>query len=139
MVEPRGEIKRAKSRPKRVPLTKQKTLNAHERPGYKLRWVNIEEDRIERFKKAGWSPVVGKSKLDEDAKSHESNYDSDNTVIKHVGGERSKTRAMLMEIPEEYYKEDQDAKQKRVDEIEDSYSPAKRAQRDPNRYDESNH
>lgn len=133
------DIKVTKKRPKRVPLSKQKSLSTTQRHGYERRWVNIVEDRIDRFKLAGWSPVVGKSNLNVDAKAHDSNYDSDSAVIRNVGAGRSDTKAMLMEIPDKFYQEDQLVKQNRVDEIENAYSPSKKASRDPNRYDESNH
>lgn len=131
----KSDIKRAKSRPQRVPLHKQKVLRAQSREGYVNRWVNVEEDRIDRFKKAGWSPVVGKDNLDVDAIAHDTNRDANNTVMKHVGAGK---QAILMEIPKEYYDEDQAAKQRRVDEIEASYSPRKRASINKNLYDESN-
>ena len=57
-------------------------------------------------------------------------------MVKPVG---SGVKAMLMETKDEYYQEDQAAKQARNDAIEDAYSPHKKASRDKNLYDESNY
>lgn len=99
-------------RPERVPLHRQNLINTDQRPGYVRRLVNDTDDRIERFKKAGWSPVEGE-KIGDDHTGDPSSLGSMST--KSVGGGM---KAVLMEIPEEYYKADQADKQKRVDELE---------------------
>jgi len=128
-------VVRAKSRPKRVPLHKQSVLKATQRPGYVRRNVNVTDDRIEQFKLAGWEPVVGKGNSDVDATAHPTDRDEKSVVVNSVGGG---VQSMLMEIKEEFYEEDQKAKQLRNDQVEDAYSPQKRAARDKNLYDDSN-
>jgi hypothetical protein len=85
------------------------------------RWVNDQEDRINMFKEAGYTPVVGNADTSTPDARDPNKIGS--IVRKHVGGG---TYAVLMEIPEEFYKEDQEAKQHRVDEIEESYDPTKK-------------
>lgn len=76
------------------------------------RLVNDTDDRIERFKKAGWTPVEGERIGDPHAADPSS---MGSASMKSVG---AGTKAMLMEIPEEYYNADQADKQKAVNELE---------------------
>lgn len=93
-------------RPKRVPMGSQKRLSAPERPGFVRRYFNDVDDRIERAKLAGYTPVEEEIVYSERSK--------DPTVL---GKQRrvsvgKGTYAVLMEIPEEWYCEDQLAKVK---------------------------
>ncbi len=99
-------------RPERVPLHRQNIIKAGERPGYVRRLVNDVEDRLERFKLAGWAPVEGESVGD----SHAADPSSVGSMTtKSVG---MGTKAVLMEIPKEVYDADQKDKQTRVDSLE---------------------
>ena len=97
---------------KRVPLGTRNILTAPKKPGFVRRFVNDKGDRIESFKSAGWETVddvqvgdqkVGKASL------------MGSLVNPHVGGGQ---RAVLMEIPEEIYKEDRAASQAAITKVE---------------------
>lgn len=99
-------------RPKRVPLHRQNIIQANTREGYVRRMVNDVDDRIERFKLAGWSPVENESVGDPHAADPSS---VGSMTVKSVG---QGTKAVLMEIPKDIYDEDQKDKQGRVDTLE---------------------
>lgn len=106
------EGKERAERPERIPLHRQNIINADTRPGYVRRLVNDTDDRIERFKKAGWAPVEGEQIGD----PHTGDPSSIGSAsVKSVG---AGMKAVLMEIPQEYYDEDQKDKQKKVNELE---------------------
>jgi hypothetical protein len=72
-------------------------LKAPKRPGYVRRWFNDSPGRIERAREAGYELVMA----------------DDGKRVSHLGGKDDKGEPVmmyLMEIPEEYYREDQDAK-----------------------------
>jgi len=75
------------------------------REGYHRHWFNDSPGRIEMAKEAGYTNVQGK-----DGKP----------VTRVVGAAEGggALHAFLMEIPEEWYKEDMGREQKRVDEID---------------------
>lgn len=86
-------------------------------PGFVYRFVNNVDDRIQKFIDAGYEPVthqqagqVGDARVD-------SSQGTSSIVEKGVGGGK---KAVLMRIPEEFYKEDQKAKQEYVDNLEAS-------------------
>lgn len=99
-------------RPERIPLHRQNLIHAETRPGFVRRLVNDTEDRIERFKIAGWAPVEGEQVGDPHAGDPSS---VGSMTVKSVG---AGTKAVLMEIPEEYYQEDQKEKHAKVDALE---------------------
>jgi len=105
---------------KRTPIGTTQRLVAPKREGYKRRWVNDVDDRIAMFKAAGYEPVAGHLETN----SGQLGLDSQmgNTVHKSVGGGQ---KAVLMEIKEEWYQEDQQAKQKRIDQTEAALVSAK--------------
>jgi hypothetical protein len=105
---------RAEGRPERVPLHRQNIMHADTRTGYVRRMVNDTDDRIERFKKAGWTTVEGGKVGDE----HAGDPSSIGSITEKSVGAGMK--AILMEIPEEYYKADQSDKMKKVDQLEEA-------------------
>jgi len=98
-----------KKRPERVPLGTRNVLTAPKRPGYVRRFVNDEPGRIQQFEAAGYS-VVKEDVQVGDPKAGK-NLKPGSGVSLPVGGG---TDAVLMEIKEEFYKEDQKAKQDRI-------------------------
>lgn len=121
MSNPVGRPKEGKSRAistarpgERVPLHRQNIIHADTRPGYVRRLVNDTDDRIERFQKAGWCPVEGEQIGDEHAGDPSS---LGSVSVKSVG---SGMKAILMEIPEEYYNADQADKQSKVNMLEEA-------------------
>jgi hypothetical protein len=101
------------NRPKRTPLGIRNVLTAEQRPGFVRRWVNDVDDRLSRAKEAGYMPVMKPTETADPRAGADSQMGS--LVAKSVGGG---TRAVLMEIPEEFYRADQDEKQKAVNATE---------------------
>lgn len=116
MSNPVGRPKEGKSRAvgreERVPLHRQNIIQADTRPGYVRRLVNDIDDRIERFQKAGWRPVEGEQVGDPHAGDPSS---VSSMTVKSVG---AGMKAVLMEIPQDLYDQDQADKQGRVNELE---------------------
>ena len=99
---------------KRIPLGTRNILTAPKRPGFVRRFVNDKADRINAFKDAGWAAVkeedfhVGDPKIGRASSMGSS-------ANPHVG---SGQRAVLMEISEKFYAEDQAGKQGKISQIE---------------------
>lgn len=114
--------KRASSESKmRVPVGQNRDItNVHDTPeGYKDRWVNDEAGRIEKFRAAGYESV-------ETAQMDSSNVDGSHTESGVVSKDMGKGQtAYLMRQRQDYYDEDQIAKQITVDETEDSMRKTK--------------
>ena len=121
---------RAKNRPKRVPIAEQQrtVLASATRAGYVRRWVNEDPDRIEKFKLAGWTPVDGKA--DNNQRQAQDGTNIGSTARRLVNRDRAATtsHAILMEIPQEFYDEDQVAKANVIDQAELAFDPTKRSQ-----------
>ena len=97
------------ARPKRIPLGTRNVLTAPKREGYVRRFVNDEPGRIQQYEAAGYAVVkedvaVGDPKIGKE-------LDPGSSVSLSVGGG---TKAVLMEIREDWYKEDQKKKQDKV-------------------------
>lgn len=78
-----------------------------QRPGYHRHWFNDALDRLREAKEAGYEHVIG----------------PDGKNVSRIVGSSTKGDgliAYLMEIPIEWYQEDQAAKAARVDEVEQS-------------------
>ena len=107
-------------RPKRVPISTRNVLTAPKRDGFKRRFVNIDEekegwDRVERFQNAGYSIVEGDVQIGNKRIAESSQKGS--AVIRSVGGG---LKGILMEIKNEWYKEDKAEKQAAIDNVEQS-------------------
>ena len=99
-----------KKRPKRVPLGTRNVLKYPERPGYRRRVVNDVEDRVQRFKEAGYEIVQRKNLPSGDPRAGDASQ-MGMPVSKSVG---NGVKGVLMEIPEDWYLEDQKAKQEKL-------------------------
>ena len=106
------------NRPKRTPIGTRNVLTTEQRDGFVRRWVNDIDDRVQMFMDAGYEVVKDSSEVGDpragDAKQ------VGKTKRKPVGGG---TYAVLMQIPKEYYDEDQAEKQQRVDKTEEALIP----------------
>lgn len=106
----------APERPKRVPVSGRNRLEVkNKEPGYVYRVVNDVDDRVERLMQAGYEicpearvGAIGNKRVDSP-----SALGSSATVSVGKG-----VRAVVMRQKEEYYKEDQAAKQAEIDELE---------------------
>jgi len=112
-----SEIRR--QRPTRTPIGAGNVLTAQQRPGYVRRFVNDVDGRVERFIEAGYEPVKTPMADTSDPKAGKASILS-NVVRKPVGGGM---HAVLMEIPEYWHAEDQAARQREVDAIEETMAP----------------
>jgi len=102
---------------KRIPVSGNRdilTVDGKEQ-GFVYRWVLDLGNRIEKFKRGGWEVVthdvvVGDARVAEPSKLG-------SVVVAASGGDR---KLILMRIPEEYYKEDQDSKEAELRALEES-------------------
>lgn len=100
----------------RVPIGGSRNItNVNDTPGgYVDRWVNDKDGRIERFKRAGYENVSAASVGDSGVEGTHANA---GVVSKDMG---KGVTAYLMRQREDYFKDDQAAKQSKVDDAEDS-------------------
>jgi len=108
--EGEGWALKADKRPKRVPLGTRNVLKYPKRPGYVRRVVNDVEDRIYRFQQAGYE-IVQKADLPSGDPRAGDASQMGMPVSKNVG---NGVKGVLMEIPEEFYREDQKARQDKI-------------------------
>lgn len=104
-------------RPNRTPLGQRSRLTVKgKEAGFHYRIVNDEEGRIQDFMDAGYEIVADNNVSVGDKRI--ANPTQEGSPIKvHVGGGK---QAYLMRIKDEYYNEDQAAKQTSVNELEES-------------------
>lgn len=106
--------------PERIPLREQNKsiLSVPVKPGFIRRWVNDDPKqpgiRIDSFLRAGWRIVEDSVQVGTEGVVNQ-NGSLGTGARKYVG---SNTVAVLMEIEEQYYNEDQAAKMAELDRIE---------------------
>lgn len=108
---------RTERMPKRIPVSGNRdvlTVDGKEE-GFEYRWVLSLEGRIEKFKKGGWEVVTHEVSVGDARAATPSALGTPVEAIS--GGDR---KLILMRIPEQYYKEDQDAKEAGIRAIEES-------------------
>ncbi len=101
------------SRPKRIPLGTRNVLTAPKREGYTRRFVNDEGNRVQTFQAAGYEVVKERINVGDHKAGKETQIGK--AVTPSVGGG---TKAVLMEIKNEYYEEDQREKHNRLKAVE---------------------
>ena len=113
----------ASARPRRTPLEGRNRLKVRNKePGYFYRIVNDIDDNILNLQERGYEIVpqekagmIGDKRVDNPSSPGSSSYLS-------VG---QGTKAVLMRIKQEFYDEDQAAKQAKIDEVEQSMKQVK--------------
>lgn len=105
----------AKKRPVRKRVGTRNVLTAKKREGYQRRIVNIDGDNVEQMEGAGWTVVKDDTQIGDTRTGDGSQMGS--AVTKSVGGG---VKAVLMEIKNEWYEEDQAEKAAEIDESERS-------------------
>ena len=113
---PKEGASRAIDRPaKRIPVSGNRDIMtvSDKDPNFTYRWVNDVDDRLQVFKRAGWTLVEDKHKIGETVA--DSSQGTSSIVSKYVGANRT---AYLMRIENEYYAEDQRAKAAEIAERE---------------------
>jgi len=103
------EIK-PKKRPKRVPLGTRNVLRYPARPGYHRHVINDVDDNILIHEQAGYTVVQKKDLPSGDPRAGDASQ-MGMPVSKEVGGG---VKGVLMEIPQEWYDEDQKARQDKI-------------------------
>lgn len=101
-------------RPTRTPIGTRDKLTVPEHlkePGFKYRIFNDDPDRIQAALDAGYAPVEADAQMGDKDASQASQFGS--AVSKPVGGGK---RGILMKIREDWYKDDQAAKEARIKE-----------------------
>lgn len=98
---------------KRIPLGTRNILTAPTRPGFVRRFVNDKGDRIAMFKDAGWDCVSNAGEAGDDKLGRATSLGSGTNP--HVGAGQ---KAILMEIPEEIYKQDIADSQAEISKVE---------------------
>ncbi len=114
--------KKAKNRPKRVPMFKAKRLTSKQRPGYVRRWFNNETTRLADALAGGYEYVKDDTAKTSDKRAQDHSQMGSN-ASQPVG---NNVTAYLMEIPEEWYREDQAAKETMIADSEESFDPKHR-------------
>jgi len=113
----------ANDRPKRTPVSESRdVLAARNIPEDKVaRWVNDVSDRIIRFREGGWEFITDTG-VCVGEKTVEASRDCGSTIRRLVGTgpNNEPLYAYLMAISKDWYNEDQERKQDRVDELEES-------------------
>lgn len=109
-----NDVRKTATQPrKRIPLGTRNILTAPNKPGFVRRFVNDTGDRIETFKAAGWNVANDVNQVGDEKLGRASMMGS--SANPHVGGGQ---RAVLMEIPEEYYNEDKAKAQAEITQVE---------------------
>lgn len=106
----------ASARPRRTPLEARNRLSIkNKEPGFTYRIVNDVDDRVELLKERGYDVctteqigAIGNKRVDNTA--------SVGSVAHFSVGQG--TKAVVMRIPDDWHKEDQDIKQQEVDAME---------------------
>ncbi len=106
----------ASARPKRVPLGRRDRLSIkNKEDGFVYRIVNDVDDRVDQLTGIGYE-LCTKEQVGAIGNSRVDNTSSVGSVAHFSVGQG--TKAVVMRIPEDWYKEDQAAKQEEVDAME---------------------
>lgn len=111
----RGVNSASAQRPKRTPISGRNVLTVSgKEPGYVYRIVNATGDRVQQFLDAGYEKVLANDVQVGDKRINSASPEG--SVAEVAVGDGQK--AIVMRIREEWYKEDQLAKQAHVDQLE---------------------
>jgi hypothetical protein len=107
--------KAPRERTKRTPIAQRNILTVEGRdPEYTYRIVNDTGDRIQAFKDAGYEMVLAKDVRVGDKRVNSATPEGSNAQVSVGAGQK----AFVMRIPQEWYEEDQLAKQARITVLE---------------------
>jgi len=108
-------VKSPSGRPTRTPVGRKNVLTVKgKEPGFEYRVVNDTGDRVESFKEGGWE-VVSNDQVNVGDKRVNKTSSIGSAATQSVG---NGTQGVVMRIKQEWYDEDQAAKQAQVDELE---------------------
>lgn len=112
---------RSDDRPERIPVSGSKdilTVKGRD-DGFVYRWVNDEDDRLYRFERGGYDFVSHDASIG--TRGVDTSSGTSTVISKNMG---KGVTAYLMRLPRELFDEDQKAKAKRIDAIEDTMKKA---------------
>lgn len=109
-VEGGWALKESERRPKRIPLGTRNVLRYPDRPGYHRHVINDVDDNILVHQQAGYEIVQKKNLPSGDPRAGEASQ-MGMPVSKDVG---HGVKGVLMEIPQEWYDEDQALRQNKI-------------------------
>lgn len=114
-----------KKRVERTPIAAQSVLNSGDRAGYYRRYVNDYPGRLEMFLRAGYTFVRNEGSENTGMVQDPSVLDSScvRKVVNKTLQEGMGRMAYLMEIPLEWWQEDQQLKDNRTVELENEIDP----------------
>ena len=116
--ETREATREETGRNKRVPLGVSRTkLAVPQRNGYVRRWINDSEGRLQMAEQGGYQFATDQSLQIGDPDIDNVNRDL-GARVSRVVDKTTGQKAYLMEIKEEFYKEDQKAKAEKLDETD---------------------
>lgn len=105
------------TRTARVPVTERNILSVKgKEPGYHYRIVNDSGDRIQQLQDAGYEFVDASTVQVGDKRINSTSPEGTHAQVSVGGG----VKAYVMRIKQEWYDEDQAAKQARVNQLEDT-------------------
>lgn len=111
----KNETPETQVRPKRTPINKRDILSVKgKEPGYVYRIATDVGDRIEALKDAGYEMVLAKDVRIGDKRINSAAPEGAYAQVSVGGGQK----AFVVRIKEEWYKEDQEAKQAEVNRLE---------------------
>lgn len=127
---------RATDRPKRTPLHEgqRRLLEAKPRPGFKRRFVTESIGRVEAFLAAGWTIVEGDEDISVRRAQTEGKLGSSVRRVVNRGSTATAQTGILMEIPEELYNADFEAKMRLQDERDKQIDPVLLQRENPGLY-----
>ena len=106
----------ASARPRRTPLTRRNRLSVQNKePGFVYRIVNDVDDRVSQMQESGYE-LCEKAQIGAIGDKRVDNTASIGSIAHFSVGQG--TKAVVMRIHDEWYKEDQTVKQQEVDAIE---------------------
>ena len=123
--ENRENTREATGRSGRVPLgVARSKLSVPQRPGYVRRWVNDSEGRLLNAEQGGYQYAT-----DQSVQIGSPDIDNENrdlgARISRVVDKSTGQKAYLMEIKEEFYKEDQESKAAKIAELDNQIKHGK--------------
>lgn len=119
-------------RPQRTPIGTRNVLTVQgKEPGYVYRIVNDSGDRVEQFKGLGYEIVTDNKVKVGDRRIANPTQEGSPVQVSVGGG----LKGYLMRIPQEYYDDDQKAKQSHVNELESTLKQEARQNSDYGKLD----
>lgn len=119
---------------KRTPVYAQKAGGIKEKPGFVRRRIVEHPGRVEMLQNAGWGFVPKDQDQRDQRVQHESTLGSHARSVVNRKGNATVTHAVWMEIPEQFYNEDQLYKSRQNDIRQAAWNPKNMQKANPDLY-----